>query len=99
MDNFDNRSRLDDAGLEEPRKSKAHEDVKDIATNSITNCHVSMSFLDHSNARETVRNTDPSCNEGETHDSVRNTKCESNDCYHPNHDITVETDPGNRDEE
>ena len=99
MDNFDNRSRLDDTGLEEPRKTQAHEDVKHIATNSITDGHVSMSFLDNRNSRETVRNTDTSSNEGETHDCVRNTKGESNDSDHPYHDITVQADPGDRDEE
>ena len=56
--------------------------------------HVAVALLDHTDAAESVGNTDPGSDEGEAHDGVGNTEREPDDRDHPDHDVAVDADPG-----
>ena len=95
----DHAARLYDGSLDEPGQTQTHEDIKHIGPNSIAHCHVTMTLLDNTHSSQCIRNTDSSSNEGETHDSVRDAKSEADDSDHPDHDIAVQTNPSDRDQE
>ena len=88
----DSGARADHAGFKEPRQAQTHQDIKDVTSYGITDCHISVALLDYSYARETVRNTDPSRYEGEAHHSVGDTKGEPNHGDHPDHDVATKLD-------
>ena len=93
MNNFDLRPRIYDSSLKKPRNAETHQNIKDIASNSIANSHVTMTLPDYSNPWECGRNTHSCSYERETHHSIRDAKSEPYHSDHPDHDVGVEADP------
>ena len=96
---LDHSSWLQNHCFDEPGQTEAHEDVKDITPDGVTHGHIPVTILDNTDAPQRVGNTDTSSDEGEPHDIVGDAECEANHSDHPDHNIAVEANPDNGDEE
>ena len=64
-------SRLEEESLDEPGCSETDENIEDVAADGVTDGHVAQPLLHHSDARQSVLDTDSGCHQGEAHHCVR----------------------------